>query len=68
MSITEAAKSLGCTTANLRIQIQKGKLKAERKSFGYLIDDAEVERYRTEHLGKPGRPLGAKGKPKDGKS
>lgn len=63
MTLSEAAEVLGCSTANLRMQIASGQIKAERRSFGWLVEDSEVQRYSRESLGKKGRA----GKPKDNK-
>lgn len=54
MTLTEAARILGCTTANLRMAIRNESLTAEKKSFGYLVEEAEVERYSRENLGRRG--------------
>lgn len=54
MTLSEAATILGCTTANLRMAIRNKSLTAEKKSFGYLVEETEVERYARENLGKRG--------------
>ena len=52
LTIAEAATRLGLRPGTLRTQIGRGRLRAERRSARVvLIDAAEVERYRAEHLG-----------------
>lgn len=61
MTITEAAQALGVTPSTLRNQIAKKKLRAEQIGKFWVLRPAEVERYRSEHLGQH------KGGPKPGK-
>lgn len=61
MTLGEAAALLELSPRTLRLQIQKGKLRA--KKLGprmWVVTEAEVERYRRESLGKPGRKRGPK--------
>jgi len=55
MTISEAARSLGCSKSAVRKAIARGVLKAGlvpagRRGPYYVIDTREVERYRREHL------------------
>lgn len=75
MNVSEAAHELGITPGAVRNAIAGGKMQAIRKGGGteragfLLIERTEVERYRTEHLGKrgvgsPSHPLYGKGRPR----
>lgn len=55
MTTNEAAALLGLDPHTVRVQINRGKLRAERRGRDYWIKPAEVERYRATLLGKPGR-------------
>jgi len=56
MILKEAAAVLGnVSPETLRIQIAKGKLRAEKRGRDWWVRPAEVERYRREHLGKTSR-------------
>jgi excisionase family DNA binding protein len=59
MTLTEAGKRLGLNPETLRIQIGKGKMRAERHGRDWWVTPAEVERYRAESLGRPGRKVKA---------
>jgi excisionase family DNA binding protein len=61
----EAAVMLGVTHDTVKAQIRLGKLEAERihPRLNMLTRDA-IEAYRRAHLGRQGRPKGAKNKPK----
>ena len=53
MTIPEAAAALGLASSTLRHQIKNHKLRAHRMGKGpWFVTEAEVERYRAEHLGK----------------
>ena len=56
MTINEAAEKLGLEATTLRWQIRNGRLRAVKHGRDCWISPVEVERYRREHLGKPGRP------------
>jgi predicted transcriptional regulator len=56
LTLTEAAAELGISSATLRHQVQGGRLAARLFGKTYVITDGELARYRTESLGKPGRP------------
>jgi excisionase family DNA binding protein len=55
MTTTEAAERLGITSATIRQRIAAGTLRAERRGRDWWITPREVERYRRESLGRPGR-------------
>ena len=56
LTLTEAAARLGLSASTLRHQVQSGRLRARMVGKTYLVTAREVERYRREHLGRPGRP------------
>lgn len=56
LTLTEAADQLGLAASTLRHQVQAGRLRARLVGKTYVVSAGEVERYRREHLGKPGRP------------
>jgi excisionase family DNA binding protein len=59
MTTTEAAERLGITSATIRQRIAAGRGsragRAERRGRDWWITPREVERYRRESLGRPGR-------------
>jgi excisionase family DNA binding protein len=55
VTVTEAAERLGVSPRTLQEQIKRGRLKATRHGPIWWITDSEVERYRRESVGKPGR-------------
>jgi excisionase family DNA binding protein len=62
MTLVEMAESLGLKdTAPLRRLCEAGKLAAIKKGRDWFVPIAEVERYRSERLGKRGRPVSGKG-------
>ena len=56
LTLTEAADQLGLAASTLRHQVQAGHLRARLVGKTYVVTAGEIERYRREHLGKPGRP------------
>ena len=58
MTLAEAAASLGVTAGTLRHQIAQGRLKAARRGRDWWVTPGEVERYRRESRGRPGRRPG----------
>lgn len=56
LTLVKAAASLSVTPDALRLAISRGKLKADKYGRDWLVEDAEVERYRKENAGKQGRP------------
>ena len=55
LTLTEAADQLGLAASTLRHQVQAGRLRARLVGKTYVVTAGELERYRREHLGKPGR-------------
>ena len=55
VTVTEAAERLNLSPRTLQEQIARGRLKATRHGPIWWITEAEVERYRRESKGKPGR-------------
>ena len=55
LTFTEAAARLGIAASTLRHQVQVGRLRARLIGKTYVVTAREVERYRTESLGRPGR-------------
>ncbi len=60
LTVHDVAERLGLDRTTLARQIRRGALKAEKSGKTWLITAEEMERYRREHKGKPGR------KPKKG--
>jgi hypothetical protein len=57
LSVAAAARELGITPDALRGAIMRGTLRPVRiDGRTNMLERAEVERYRREHLGKRGRP------------
>jgi hypothetical protein len=56
MTLFDAAQSLGLAPATLRRQLANGRLVATKHGRDWTVTPREVERYRRESLGKPGRP------------
>ena len=56
LTLTEAAAELGLAASTLRHQVQAGRLRARLVGKTYVVSGREVDRYRREHLGRPGRP------------
>jgi len=50
LTLVQAAEQLGVAPATLRAQIHRGKLRAQKLGRDWLVDNAEVERYRTDSL------------------
>lgn len=55
MTLAEAAALLGVTAGSLRHQIANGSLRATKRGRDWWVTRPEVERYRRESLGRPGR-------------
>jgi excisionase family DNA binding protein len=49
LSLQEAAERLGLSAGTLRLQAERGKLRATKVANRWLVTLAEVERYRREH-------------------
>ncbi|MBA2718812.1 MAG: helix-turn-helix domain-containing protein [Chloroflexi bacterium] len=54
LTLVQAAEQLGVAPATLRAQIHRGKLRAQKLGRDWLVDKAEVERYRTDSLKRTG--------------
>ncbi len=47
LTLVQAAEQLGVAPATLRAQIHRGKLTAQKLGRDWLVDSAEVERYKA---------------------
>ena len=56
LTLAQAAAQLGVAASTLRHQVQVGRLAATLYGKTYVVSEAELDRYRRESLGKPGRP------------
>jgi len=56
MTLAQAAARLGRSPDTLRHQVANGRLRAKKYGNTWLVDEAEVERYRRDSLGQAGRP------------
>ena len=56
LTLSEAAEELGLSATTLRHQVHAGRLRARLVGKTYVVTPGELDRYRREHLGKPGRP------------
>ena len=56
MTLREAAEVLGVSPTTLRDQVAKGRFTAQKVGPIWVTTEAEVERYRRDSLGQPGRP------------
>lgn len=55
LTLAEAAERLGVTAGSLRVQIGRGRLRAKKVGPVWTVSEKEVERYRADSLGRPGR-------------
>lgn len=55
LTMAEAADRLGLSVSTVRHQAQAGRLRAAKAGRDWLVTEREVERYRAESLGRPGR-------------
>ena len=53
VTLARAAERLGISPATLRTQVHRGKLDAEKYGRDWLVDEAEVERYRVDSRKDP---------------
>jgi excisionase family DNA binding protein len=60
ITLIEAARRLDLSPVTVRAQVHNGRIAATKIGRDWLVDEAEVERYRTETLGRIGRPVGAR--------
>lgn len=52
MTLRSASERLGITPDTLRAQIRRGRLRAKKLGRDWLVERAEVDRYRRESLGR----------------
>lgn len=55
LTLAQAGALLEVSPATLRSQVRNGKLRARLVGKTWTVSEREVERYRAESLGKPGR-------------
>lgn len=55
LTLAQAAELLGVSHNTLRHQANTGRLRAVKIGRDWLVEEAEVERYRAQSLGRPGR-------------
>ena len=55
LTLAEAATRLGVSHSTLRNQVKNGRLRATLIGKTWVVTPREVERYRAESLGRPGR-------------
>ena len=55
VTVSEAAGRLGISEATIRHQIRNGRMRAHKIGRDWDIQPDELQRYRAESLGKPGR-------------
>jgi excisionase family DNA binding protein len=55
LTLAEAGDRLGVSASTLRSQVKAGRLKATLVGKTWTVTEREVERYRAESLGRPGR-------------
>jgi predicted site-specific integrase-resolvase len=55
LTLAQAGASLGVSPATLRSQVRNGRLRATLIGKTYVVTPREIERYRAESLGRPGR-------------
>lgn len=60
LSLADAAAELGISASTLRHQAQAGRIRARLFGRTWITTRQEVERYRRESLGSPGRPAGSR--------
>lgn len=55
LTLAEAGDRLGLSPSTLRNQVKNGRLRATLIGKTWVVTEREVERYRADSLGKPGR-------------
>jgi excisionase family DNA binding protein len=55
LTLAEAGDRLGLSASTLRTQVRRGRLHATLVGKTWTVTEREVERYRAESLGRPGR-------------
>lgn len=58
LTTKQAATELGIQPGSVKKLCQRGVLKAERIGRDWLVEQSEIERYKTERR-RPGKPKGA---------
>ena len=58
ITLAEAAELLDRSASTLRNQVKAGRLRARLIGKTWITTRGEIERYRLESLGQPGRPKG----------
>ena len=59
ITLAQAGALLGVSPASLRNQVRNGRLTATKVGTTWVVTPREVERYRAESLGRPGRHAAA---------
>ena len=59
LTLVQAAERLGVAPATLRAQIHRGKLNAQKLGRDWLVDSAEVERYKAVSQNRTTTPTSA---------
>ena len=59
MTTPEVARALGLSRRTVTNQIRAGRIVAVKMGRDYHVAPEEVERYRAESLGQPGRKVNA---------
>jgi hypothetical protein len=59
ITLAEAGEILERSANTLRHQVRNGRLQARLIGKTWITTRAEVERYRRDNLGQPGRPKGS---------
>jgi len=54
LSLRQAAEALGISVTTAKQQAKAGVFRATLVGHQYVVTPSEVERYRREHLGRPG--------------
>ena len=62
ITLAAAGALLGVSPASLRSQIRNGRLRGVLVGKTWVVTPREVERYRAESLGRPGRHASASAK------
>lgn len=52
LTLSQAAELLGLSPGTLRVQVERGALRARKLGTFWTVTPAEVERYRQDHLGQ----------------
>lgn len=55
LTARQVATDLGISERTVRDQLAAGVMRGIKPGRDWLVDSSEVDRYRREHLGQPGR-------------